>query len=249
MKVNHFSVEDVLALDPIWSAYALADLEPEHQEFCSWSIRGSSLLLIYRGLEPPVLFMQGDAGELSDLLEDIPAGTYQFSCRPEHVGLVNALLQPHSIDVMWRMNYAGSRSFSGQLDHQIHRMDEAHLGEIQRLFGNHSDAPDAFAPIQLQTGIFYGVYDQDDLIAISGTHVRSLRFRLAAIGNVFTHPAYRGNGLASATTGSVVIDLLAEGIKTIVLNVSQSNNPAVKAYERIGFRPHCEYFEGYGKRF
>lgn len=249
MSFDPTELEQILKQDPIWSAYALADLEAEHQPYCTWLHAGKSLLLIYRALEPPVLFMQGAPQELSNLMQAVPEGRYQLSCLPEHLNAVRDLMDPESILKMWRMAHSGSVERGPEKKLPVVKLNEAHLPDIKALFAGHGDAPDAFLPAQLPSGIFYGVFDHERLIAIAGTHVRSPRYRLAAIGNVFTHPDYRGQGLAALTTRAVVDELFAQGTETIVLNVVQSNRPAVKAYERIGFQVHCEYLEGYGIRF
>jgi ribosomal protein S18 acetylase RimI-like enzyme len=249
MSFDPAAIEQILKRDPVWSAYALADLEAEHRPYCTWLQAGQSLLLIYRALEPPVLFIQGAPDEIDSLVLDVPAGRYQLSCRPEHLIALQDKIRTESISKMWRMAYTGSVERIQEKAITVLRLNQENLPGIQELFAGHSDAPDAFLSSQLQSGIFYGVFDQKRLIAISGTHVHSPRFRLAAIGNVFTHPDYRGLGFASLTTRAVVDDLLTQGTETIVLNVVQSNQAAIKAYERIGFQVHCEYVEGYGIRF
>lgn len=248
MSFDPVAIEQILKRDPIWSAYALADLEAEHQPHCTWLQADQSLLLIYRALEPPVLFMQGTPDEIVDIFLDVPGGRYQLSCLPEHLNALRDHIHTESISNMWRMAYSGLNERMQEKELPVVRLNEENLPEIQELFAGHSDAPDAFLSAQLHSGIFYGVFDHQRLIAISGTHVRSPRYRLAAIGNVFTHPDYRGLGYASLITQEVVDDLLARGTETIVLNVVQSNRPAIKAYERIGFQVHCEYVEGYGIR-
>jgi predicted GNAT family acetyltransferase len=145
------------------------------------------------------------------------------------------------------MSFQQSAERSYSTRKELLRLGETHLSDLRALFGDRPDAPDAFTPSQLKSGVFYGIYDRQDLVAVAGTHVRSARFKLAAIGNVFTHPEYRGQGFASATTAAVVQDLMADGIETIILNVAQSNTPAVRTYERIGFRTHCAFFEGYAE--
>lgn len=248
MKVDTLELEKILREDPIWSAYALADLEPEHEPFCTWMLNDHALLLIYRRLEPPVLYLQGGASSLAALLPEVPVGTYQFSCLPEHKLLIDQFFLDVSFQEMWRMVFTGTRGQPEVGDLQLERLGKDALVDIERLIADHQDAPDAFIPEQISSGVFYGVYDQSRLVALSGTHVRSTRYNLAAVGNVFTDPDYRGNGFAAMTTQAVIHDLSSEGIETIVLNVAQSNTPAIKTYERIGFSAHRAYLEGHGTR-
>jgi len=64
---------------------------------------------------------------------------------------------------------------------------------------------------------------------------------------VFTRPDRRGQGLATRASAAVVKALLEQNIQTIVLNVAMDNEPAVRCYRRLGFRPYCDYYEGVGK--
>jgi GNAT superfamily N-acetyltransferase len=242
------SLEWILEQDPTWSAYALADLEPEHQHLSTWHCAGQSVLLIYRGLDPPVLFMQGDLVELGDLLAEVPPGRYQFSSLPEHLELMQHDFSVERTVEMRRMRFSGEVNPLIDKKSRAVRLDESHLDSIRALIRDQPDAPDAFLPAQLKSGIFFGIFDRRRMVALSGTHVRSPSYKVAAIGNVFTDPDYRGQGFASLTTGAVVHDLIMEGTQTIVLNVVHSNKPAVVAYERIGFRTHCSYFEGYASK-
>ncbi|MGD2162815.1 MAG: GNAT family N-acetyltransferase [Anaerolineales bacterium] len=248
MSPSNRPLEGILQQDPIWSAYALADLEPEHQPFCTWLTAGKSLVLIYQGLNPAALFLQGEGEELADLLARIPPGSYQFSCLPHHLDLIRQFFEVEKILKLWRMRFSGSTNFGGEEQSRTVRLEEDHLEHIRRLFKDQPDAPDAFLPAQLKSGVFYGAFDQEQLVAVSGTHVRSPRFKIAAIGNVFTDPDHRGQGFASLTTKAVVHDLIAAGTETIVLNVVHSNKAAIRTYRRIGFQRHCTYLEGYAER-
>jgi predicted GNAT family acetyltransferase len=118
------------------------------------------------------------------------------------------------------------------------------LEEIQALFSNRPDRPDAFHKKQLDAGPFYGIRSQGDLRSVAGIHIISSWANVAAVGNVYTHPDYRGRGLATRTSAAVVRDLLELGFRTIVLNVAVNNEPAIHSYRRLGFQPVCEYNEG-----
>lgn len=58
------------------------------------------------------------------------------------------------------------------------------------------------------------------------------------LGFMYTHPDFRGRGL-----NKMIIDALknwseAQGISEIRLTVYNDNGPAIKAYEKVGFKKH-----------
>ena len=247
MNSERSEIVNLLSTDREWAAYALADLDPAHREHCDWMVGHGAVLLIYGALQPPVLFLHGDSESLTDLLAQVPPGEYQFSCLPSHIPMVKQHLDIANQTGMWRMSLSEEPHRQIRSPNRVRRLSVENLGDISNLVGEHPDAPDAFSPSQLDDGAFYGVFIDQRLVAMSGTHVCSNTHRLAAIGNVFTDPAFRGNGFAALTTQAVVRGLLAQGIETIVLNVARSNRAALKAYQRIGFQPYCKYFEGYAQ--
>ena len=100
----------------------------------------------------------------------------------------------------------------------------------------------------LDEGVFYGIWENGQLAAAAGTHLVVPGEDVAAVGNVYTRRDRRGLGLAASVTCSVVDELLRMRIRTIVLNVNQSNAPAIRVYERLGFTRHCSYYEGLAER-
>ena len=60
---------ELLGTDRIWSAYALADLEPEEQGLAEWRTGEGAVVLLYRGLEPPVFFVHGAPSEAATLAQ------------------------------------------------------------------------------------------------------------------------------------------------------------------------------------
>ena len=81
------------------------------------------------------------------------------------------------------------------------------------------------------------------LVAIAGTHVVSSSSAIAVVGNVYTHPAHRGQHLAQATTRAVTAQLL-RFCRDVVLSVDPDNAAAVRAYQRLGYREVARLIEG-----
>jgi RimJ/RimL family protein N-acetyltransferase len=239
-------IRRLLHTDPIWSAYALADLDPAEDVRSTWHTNLDAVLLRYRGLNPPVLFAHGTPDATIPLLEQIPPAQYQFSLQRDLRSAIDARLRPSADQCMWRMvlDRQVEPTRSNRAMRQLHRED---LPAITDLFGEHPDRPDSFHPEQMEDAPFYGYFERETLVSIAGVHIMSRWAQVAAIGNVFTHPDRRGHGLASIVCGAVVCALLEENIEIIVLNVATDNEPAIRCYQRLGFRSHCTYQEGFGE--
>jgi GNAT superfamily N-acetyltransferase len=106
----------------------------------------------------------------------------------------------------------------------------------------------AFDPKQVPGGAFHGVFENGRLVAAAGTHLISLTYGVAAVGNVFTNPNYRRHGYATVATSAVVTEVQGRGVRDTVLNVDQRNEPAIRIYERLGFERYCPFFEGVADR-
>ncbi len=120
-------------------------------------------------------------------------------------------------------------------------LSKSHLSEILNLFEK-AYPGNFFEPRMLETKQYYGIRRSDELISIAGVHVYSQRYRVAALGNVTTHPNYRCKGFGTIVTAKVCQSLLTE-TDHIGLNVKADNTSAIKCYERLGF----EIIDSYGE--
>jgi ribosomal protein S18 acetylase RimI-like enzyme len=108
-------------------------------------------------------------------------------------------------------------------------------------------APDAFTPSQVDEGVFVGMVQHtaagNELVAVAGTHLVAPTWGVAAVGNVYVHPAWRGQGYGSLVSSAVTSELLQRGL-LVVLNVDQNNPAATHLYRQLGFAVHCPFVEG-----
>jgi GNAT superfamily N-acetyltransferase len=243
---NTLQTEHILSIlesDPIWSAYALADLDPEHDAYSDWHSLGESVLLRYTGFVPPILFAQGEIGQINTILAKIPKGDYQISFPEDLIESLPAFVSIRKRIPMWRMCFT-PKPITQPAGINVHSLGVEDLAQIEQLYENQHDAPDGYHPRQLQLGPFAGVWESGMLVATAGVHVLSKSQKLAAVGNIFTHPDWRRHGYAEACTASVLLTLIKIGLETIVLNVGQKNQKAKRLYERMGFKIHCPFYEG-----
>jgi len=117
----------------------------------------------------------------------------------------------------------------------------SHLNEIIGLFKK-AYPGNFFEPRMLETKQYYGIRLSGELVSAAGVHVYSRRYRVAALGNITTHPDYRGKGYGRTVTAKVCKSLLCD-IDHIGLNVKADNTSAIKCYERLGF----EVIDSYGE--
>jgi len=244
------AIRQILETDRRWAVYALADLAPEYSASARWHIAADgrpALLLVYRGFDPPVLFAHGAAADLAPLLPevaDVPA--FYLSVRQETADLLRA--SGYAIrdeKRMWRM--AVDPAHFEPPAHTAMRLGPA---DYEALVSLHRDgdaageAPPFFSAGMLRHGVYYGIREGRAIVAAAGTHVLALRESVAGIGNVYTRRDRRGRGLGAQVSGAVTTELLRLGVRTVVLNVDESNAAALRVYERLGFERYCEYREG-----
>jgi ribosomal protein S18 acetylase RimI-like enzyme len=104
-----------------------------------------------------------------------------------------------------------------------------------------------FQTSRLRQGYQYvGIRTAGKVVAVA-EHVLSARDDgLAVVQGVLVDPAWRGRGLAGAVTAALTAKLFADGARDIVLDVRESNLPALAAYARIGYRQHVTLLAGPG---
>ena len=237
-----------LETDRLYAAYAIGDLEPGMFEQSAWAGaeeagRMQTLALLFRGMQPPPLFLMGETDGLRAILENLLCPEWVYvTCREAHLAMARDFYAwgetaPVS---MWRMALRPARF--GTVGGDCIRLTSAHSDQLAELYALGGGL--AFGPAQVKHGVFRGIFASDRLVAAAGTHLVSPTYGVAAVGNVFTHPEYRGRGYAIAVTGTVVAELLERGIGDVVLNVSQDNAVAIRIYERLGFERYCPFFEG-----
>jgi predicted GNAT family acetyltransferase len=159
-----------------------------------------------------------------------------------------AVQSRYEVDPLWQMERMvanrGDLKLPKRPDVSIRRLSEADIPRARDLYALWPDA--AFSADMLRDATFYGAFAGNALLAAAGTHAYSVRRQIATIGAVFTHPDHRGQGLATAVTGTLAQVLVAQGIEDLALNVNADNEPAIAAYSRLGFRRALPFVEGAG---
>lgn len=245
-------LEKTLLERPIDSAYMLGDLDDFHAEHCRWYAvdRGASfggILLLYGGLSMPTVLTKGDAADVESLLVasagDLPR---RFYChvRPEHREPFGLYYDLDHMREMLRMGLTRDGFQPAGDTTDVEPLSHRDTGAIMRLYAHYPD--NFFEPAQLDTGLYFGVRDGDDLVSVAGIHVLNRTHDIAAIGNIVTHSARRGEGLATRCVGRLLEEVF-DRVSSVALNVQADNPAAIHCYRKFGFTDRYRFFEGWAQ--
>lgn len=242
-------LRDFLERDRLRAAYALCDLDAREFGRTRWGIatRGGetvAVVLEYTGLTPQPLFAMGEPDATAEILRHV--------VRPRLVYLAADATMLPSIEQVYRVDpgppmlrmWVDRASFTPYSGVAL-RLLPVEIGDLNRLYGYGFTS---WLPAEsISSGVYYGVRDGGRLVAAAGTHVISPEARMAAVGNVMTHPEHRGRGYAKLTTSAVTQELLRT-CDQVVLNVRSDNPAAIAAYSSLGYREHCTFEERLARR-
>lgn len=233
-----------LERDRLYAAYAICDLEEREFAKTRWGIatEGDEVVAVgleYAGLTPQPVFVMGRADGIEAILRDVlkPRAAY-LAALPSALPAVEAHYRVDAGPPMVRMWV--DRTTFRPYPATVQRLLPAEIGDLNRLYqlGFASWLPSS----AVTEGVYFGMRVNGQLVAAAGTHVVSPTARLAVVGNVLTHVAYRGRGFATAVTGAVTAELL-RSCDQVVLNVRSDNPPALNAYRRLGYAEYTRFEE------
>lgn len=162
---------------------------------------------------------------LSPGVEGVLTERYEMeSCEKHFKMVLNSKRFPNSVDCSRVI-----RLTENDLDHMLQLYEEAYPGNW-------------FDPRMLRTRQYFGIKIENKLVSAAGIHVYSKKYRVAALGNIVTHPDYRGRGFAKSVTARLCRSL-SESVDHIGLNVKANNTMAIALYEKLGFEIIIPYYE------
>ncbi len=229
-----------------WTAYALADLEQPHFESTSWfcDAAGNGLTLLYRGYSRPIIFCieysENTDAILNEIDDTLDRSERYVVVDTENAAHIRMRYRTHVERPTIRMSLEAV-NFRPTACDGVTRLTPGHLDAVKALYLE--ETPEFFQDQMLADGVYFGIFEGNDLIAVAGTHLISRRFSVAGLGNIYTRGDRRTRGHATRVTGSVSRELLDLGIGTIVLNVREENTAAIRVYSRLGFQACCRYVE------
>jgi RimJ/RimL family protein N-acetyltransferase len=236
---------------PALHLYEFGDLGPFFWPHTTWYAfaTGADIeecVLVYSGSDLPVLIAMAEAplDRMRDLLAAIrsrlPARLYAHLTP----GLIDLLEPDYKVEP--RGAHLRMRLSRPEVVQRFDRGGTTPLGRADRedleAFYRTAYPGNWFDPRMLDTGVYHGIRQNGRLVGVAGVHVHSPEYRVAALGNIATHPDLRGRGIGTAVTAAVCRQLLDQ-VDLIGLNVHEENATAIRCYERLGFERCASYQE------
>lgn len=225
--------------------YGLADLEEPFWSNSTWYRDGEAVVgLVSVGEEWMTVYAmsrvapQMTLGLLSRVQDKVPAGTSVTGPLGLHASMSD-LCPCRDIGPHWRMVLDDLRETDGSGEPIALTEDDA---EAARDLYASDEGRAFFLPAMLAGNPFVGIWEDGQLVAAAGTHVASKRYGVAAVGAVITRPSHRGRGLGTIAVADLCKRLAGE-YETVGLNVETANEPALRIYDRLGFRRVFQYEE------
>lgn len=239
-----------LRADVPLNIYAIGDLDDffwPYMQWYGWREAGElrAVALLYGAPRLPILIaLSSDPEPMVELLKavrhDLPPRFYAH-CSPGVDGVFEETHRMTAHGPHFKMILRDRTKLAGYDGPDVVPLGPGEADEVQRFYET-SPTNTWFDRRMLQSGQYYGCRDERKLVSVGGIHVYSPEYRVAAVGNVITHPDWRGRGLATAVTARVC-QSVGETVDHIGLNVKADNAPALACYRRLGFEVAAEYGE------
>ena len=236
--------------NPFLHLYSLGDLDDFFWKYTTWFglMDGQSLrelLLLYQGVSVPTLLgFSEHILEMKRLLESIVGFLPRRFNAHLSPGLEEVLCRGYAVEphgAFFRMALTKTSIIEGSDFSGAERLSTSDIASIERLYAE-SYPGNWFDRRMLETNQYFGVNVDGDLVSIAGIHVYSETYGVSVLGNITTHPLWRGRGLGTKVTGRLCQSLM-EKIDHIGLNVNSTNHGAIRLYERLGFETIASYGE------
>jgi ribosomal protein S18 acetylase RimI-like enzyme len=238
-KSNRQWVVDKLRLDVITHVFAYYDLQYDQKNtMMRVAVEDDKLrgyILIYHALDFPSVVLECDSGDAPKLLEYAPEDGFIIHA-PRHLLRSIEGKFPHSRHYVenWMIVKKGKAEFSKS--EQVRRLKEADGSKLASILSSRKDRQNQSEEKYsdwIKKMPMYGVFVNGELVSYAGSFIQTREVWM--IGGVYTLPNHRNRGYATLATSAITQEALKKS-EAAALFVRSDNYPAIKAYEKIGYK-------------
>lgn len=174
-------------------------------------------------------FEEGYKKGFSDLYDAFPAGRTILYATPLSISPPKNWRLAAAIEGLQFLYEGDTTGIPSSFEPTL--LEPKHVAQMMALAALTKPGP--FGPRTIEFGHYYGVFENDRLVAMTGQRLHVQAF--TEISAVCTHPDYLGKGYASALVQHQM-NLILHQRQVPFLHVRAENHRAIAVYERLGFK-------------
>jgi GNAT superfamily N-acetyltransferase len=186
-----------------------------------------------------IIHTHGDSECLPQLLKKIDTQEAKFAIEPQHLAQVEKIYVPTKASdpatlgniTTYLIMSVRTQDFKPSITHQVTNVTTNDLDDIFKDFGEEYGEKVQQAQ---DSGVALGVRAEKRWVSVA--IVPEIIEEIGFIRGVYTDPAFRGKGFSTSTMSALVKELFRLRVRPS-LWVAEENVPAVRVYEKIGFKP------------
>jgi len=242
-EVNERNKRSVLAFletNVIKHVFAVYDIQNDPQHTTVYAAFESDNLigytLIYTATDVPSVILECEDKVAERLFKRAPPGNFIVHAPPNLLPTIKKRFPDakHYIEDWMLVKKNEARFFKSKLVRRLHTEEDAL--KLATLLLSRKDRPanmrKKYADWMSRMPV-YGLFKEDQLVSYAGSFIQLPKIWL--IGGVYTNPEHRNKGYATIATSAITEEAL-KTTEAAALFARSDNYPAIKAYEKIGYR-------------
>jgi ribosomal protein S18 acetylase RimI-like enzyme len=220
--------------DPIKFAFEIYDFEFD-RENTEFVLLNEGHLMLYRRLDPPVAILHAEREETAKgLLSKLgKEDEFILFIEPKWRGLLSFDHMKIYPEIL--MTCQSPIVFESD---KVRPLTASDAKQVIDIYGK--DRGESLAGmLRERRTTAYGLFIGDLLVSVAYTLIET--DDVAVIGGVFTREGFRNRGFAASVVSKLAYHV-AKGGKTASLYVREDNKPAIRVYEKIGFKEYLRRF-------
>jgi len=237
---NKQRVINFIKSDVVRHVFAFYDIQYEPEKTTVYAAFGNENLrgyiLIYTALEFPSVVLECESFVAQRLIEYAPENRFIVHAPPNLLPVIKSKFPnaKHYIEDWMLAKKGESRFFRSELVRRLCTEEDA--SRLAELLSTREDRPRGIVERYMDwisKMPIYGVFVNDELVSYAGSFLQLPQVWM--IGGVYTHPDRRNKGYATLATSAVTEEAL-KNAEAAALFVRSDNYPAIRVYEKIGFK-------------
>lgn len=226
--------------DVIKHVFAFYDVQYDPEHTTTYAAfqknRVIGYILTYTGADVPSVILESEEDAAETLIAHVSENHFIMHATPNLLPFIKGNL-PNAKDYTenWMLIRKSEASFyNSKLVKRLLTEEDAAM--LARLLLQRTDRPKRMMKkyIEWVTKLpIYGVFKKDVLISYAGSFIQLPQVWM--IGGVYTDPKHRNKGYALLATSAVTEEALGQA-EAAALFVRSDNYPAIRVYEKIGYR-------------